>query len=70
MNSISKISDISDRIDHLESAAEWIARITVNQDQSVSQSATLIQVLADDIRQLICGLVRELENGIERQKLN
>lgn len=61
MASIDKLVDISSRIDHLEHAAEWIARETVHSDNAVSQTGTLICVLAEDLRERILDLTRELE---------
>jgi hypothetical protein len=61
MNTIDKLVEISSRIEHLESVAEWIARETVNSDNAVSQSSTLICVLADDLRERIFALAQEFE---------
>jgi hypothetical protein len=60
-NTLDRILEISSRIEHLESAAEWIARETVHSDNSISQTGTLICVLADDLRQRVMTLVKELE---------
>jgi hypothetical protein len=70
METVNKLSDIASRIDHLESVAEWIARESVHRDNGVSQSATLITVLADELRERICTLVKDLERGMELEKLN
>jgi hypothetical protein len=61
MNSLSQILDIASRLDHLGSCAEWIARETVHTDNAISQTSTLISVLAEDIREQITNLVTELE---------
>ncbi len=61
MNSLSQILDIASRLDHLGSCAEWIARETVHTDNAISQTGTLISVLAEDIREQITNLVTELE---------
>ena len=61
MNSLAQILEIASRIDHLGNCAEWIARETVHTDNSVSQTGTLISVLAEDIREKITNLVTELE---------
>ena len=68
MNTIQKLLEITSRIDHLESAAQWIAKETVHSDNTVSQTGTLITVLADDLREKVYTLVKELEsvNGTER----
>jgi hypothetical protein len=61
MNTLAQILDIASRIDHLGSCAEWIARETVHTDNAISQTGTLISVLAEDIREKITNLVSELE---------
>jgi len=61
MKTLDKLMDISSRLEHLESAAEWIARETVHTDNGISQTGTLICVLADELREKVYNLVRELE---------
>jgi hypothetical protein len=61
MDSIRRLQDITSRIEHLENAAEWIARENVHQNNGVSQTATLISVLADEIRERVYDLVKEFE---------
>ena len=70
MASIEKLVDISSRIDHLEHAAEWIARETVHSDNAVSQTGTLICVLAEDLRERILALTRELERFQDLEDFN
>lgn len=70
MDVFEKLEKLSSRLDHLEAAAEWIARETVHTDNSVSQTATLIVVLADEVREKICTLVRDIERGAETEELN
>lgn len=75
MDTISRLINISNRIDHLENSAEWIARETVHTDNGISQTATLITVLASEVRELTCALVRELEEegeeaGIIEEKIH
>lgn len=65
MKTMEHILDIASRIDQLESASEWIAKETVNSDQGLSQAATFISVLADQIREQICTLVQEVESWRE-----
>jgi len=65
MSTIKKLQEISSRIDHLENAAEWIAREAVHTDNTMSQTGTLICVIADELREKLCGLVRELEKEKE-----
>jgi len=61
MNTLAQILEIASRLDHLGSCAEWIARETVHTDNSLSQTGTLMSVLAEDIREKITNLVSELE---------
>ncbi len=63
MDTLSKLMDISSRLDHLENAAEWIARESVHTDNGISQTGTLICVLADEVREAIFQLTKELEEG-------
>jgi len=66
MNSVEKILEIESRLEHLEASALWIARETVHSDNAVSQTGTLITVLADEIREKLVNLIRELEDQAER----
>lgn len=61
MNTVEKLIDITNRLDHLENAADWIAKETVHTDNTVSQTSTLICAIADDLRERVCNLVKELE---------
>lgn len=63
--SMNKLLEITSRLDHLESSAEWIARETIHTDSAVSQTGTLIMVLVDDLRDRVCALVKELEEITE-----
>lgn len=69
-SSIDKLMEISSRIDHLEQTAEWIARESVHTDNAISQSGTLICVIADELRSQICDLVQELERTAQEQELD
>ena len=62
---VKELQEISERINHLENSAEWITKETIHQDCSVSQTATLISVLADEVRERVCQLVREIEKKNE-----
>jgi hypothetical protein len=62
METLTKLMDISSRIDHLEHAAQWITLETVNNDPGLSQTGTLISVLAEEIREKLFELVKELES--------
>ena len=66
MDTLSKLMAISSRIEHLENAASWIAREAVHTDNSISQTGTLITVLADELRERIYALVHELEKDVKQ----
>jgi len=70
MDTLDHLSDISSRIDHLEMCAEWISRETATSDTGLCQTATLITALADEIREKICKLIKDVERGVEIEKLN
>lgn len=65
MDTVDKIITINSRLEHLESAAEWISRETVHSDNTVSQTSTLIQVLVDDIREKVFAVIRDFEVRID-----
>ncbi|MEZ4754849.1 MAG: hypothetical protein R3A13_11180 [Bdellovibrionota bacterium] len=67
MDTLEKLMQISSRIEHLENAAEWITRETVHSDNAMSQTGTLITVLADELREMVYNLVHELEQEREDQ---
>jgi len=68
MDTLTELLQISSRIEHLESAAEWIARETVHTDNAISQTGTLISVLADELRERVYNLVHELEKGLKSSR--
>ena len=70
MKTMDRLIDIANRIDHMDSVAEWITRETVHSDNTISQSGTLISVIADDVRERLCRLVKEMEQQRENDKLN
>ena len=61
MQPLDKLLDITSRLEHIETSAEWIARESVHTDNSISQTGTLISVLVDDVRERVYSLVKELE---------
>lgn len=65
MDTINKLLEISSRIEHMEKSAEWITKETVHTDNAISQTGSLIAVLADEIREKVCTLVKSLEKRIE-----
>lgn len=64
MDNVSKLHEISLRIDQVESSGEWIARTLANSDVPASQAGSLICALAEDIRTKLLDLVTELEKQI------
>ena len=69
-DTVNRLVEISSRIDHLESVAEWIARETVHTDNTLSQTGTLICVIADDLREKLCALVKDIEKQKEMDKFH
>ena len=69
MDTMNRLMDISSRLDHLENIAEWVARETVHSDSGVSQTGTLICVLADEIREAIFELAKTLEEAQHIEEL-
>ena len=65
MNTLAQVLEIASRLDHLGTCAEWIARETVHSDNSISQTSTLISVLAEDVREKLTSLISELEQIAE-----
>ena len=65
MDTMNRLLEISSRLDHLENVAEWIARETTHTDNTLSQTGTLICVIADDIREKLSSLVHEVEKEME-----
>lgn len=65
MKTIDQLLQITSRMDHLEQAAEWIAKETVHTDNTLSQTGTLMCVIVDELRERIYSLVHELEQTME-----
>lgn len=65
MDTLDRLMEISNRIEHLENTAEWIAKESIHTDSGISQSGTLICVLADEIREAIYELARSLESDTD-----
>lgn len=70
MATVEKLLDITSRLEHIENSAEWIAREMVHSDSPVSQTGTLICVLADDLKERIFQLVKELETLADLDRFN
>lgn len=67
MDTLQRLMDIASRLEQLEGTADWIARETVHADSGISQGATLITVLSDNVRERIYALVKELEDQADDQ---
>jgi len=65
MDTISKIQEISMRLDQLENTGEWLARALVHKDSSGSQAGSMIMALAEDVREMVLELVGDLEQAAE-----
>ena len=71
MDTVNKLLEISSRLEHLEGAAEWITKESVHSDNVISQTGTLILTIADDLREKIYTIVRELElSGAENDNFH
>jgi hypothetical protein len=70
MDTLEKLIDISSRLDHLENAAEWISRETVHTDHGVSQTGTLICVLAEELRERLSQVFQEVERALGSSNVN
>lgn len=68
INTTDQLLEISSRLEHLESAAEWIAKETIHTDNALSQTGTLICVLADEVREAIYQLAKQVEHLTEDQE--
>jgi hypothetical protein len=70
MDIMESFLQISSRLEHLEQSGEWIARETVHSDNSVSQTGTLICVLAEEVRGRLCEIIDELERLSELKEMH
>jgi len=62
---MAKLHQITLKLDQLGSTGEFLARALASQDQSWSQSSTLILTLAEDVREEVLQLIQSLERSIE-----
>lgn len=53
------------KLDQIESSGEWLTRTNVHESNSSCQTATLIQVLAEEVREELIKLVVQLEEEAE-----
>jgi hypothetical protein len=70
MDTMTKLLEIASRIEHLENAAEWIARESIHSDNGISQTSTLICVLADEIREKVYHLTHDLEQTVSPDSIH
>ncbi|RME61564.1 MAG: hypothetical protein D6780_01395 [Candidatus Dadabacteria bacterium] len=61
---------VANRLDHLQECAEWIARTTVHTDSGVSQTATLITTLSEEIREAVINLIQEVEEVVNNKNFH
>lgn len=61
MDSLSKLQEISLRLEQVESAGDWLARTLVHVDSAASHTGSLVSLLAEDIRERILNLITEIE---------
>lgn len=64
MDTLDRLMEIANRLEHIESAADWISKDTIHSNNAASQSATLISALTDDVREKLYSLVHDLEQNI------
>ncbi len=64
MDTIRRLQELSERIDHIEHSGDWLSSAMEGYDAPVSQTGSLISSLAEDIRFRLIELVTELEKQI------
>lgn len=64
MDTVSKLQELSLRLDKLEATGEWLEQTLAETDAAAAKSGALISALADDVRQRLLDLVTELETQI------
>ena len=61
---VDKLEALSKKIELLLQSSDWITKETVHIDNSVAQTGTLINVLAQDIQEGVYSVVHELEQAL------
>lgn len=61
MNTLDKLRELTQRLEHLDHTGEWLAETLSGKDEVVAQTGKLITTLSEDIRYRIIELVTELE---------
>ena len=64
MDTVSRLQEISLRLDHLDSMGELLNNSLAGTDPSLAQTAALISTLAEDIRLRLLETVKELESQL------
>ena len=64
MDTISKLQEISLRLDQIDQTAEWLSQSLEERDPAMAQAGTLMSALSDDIRLRVLELVSELETRV------
>lgn len=64
MDTMTKLQELSLRLDHLENSGDWLSRTMCDRDDVAAQTGTLVVKLAEDIRYRMLELVTELEKQI------
>ncbi len=64
MDTISKLQEISLRLDQIDQTSDWLAQCLEELDPAMSQAGTMVAALSDDVRMRVLELVSELENQV------
>ena len=64
MDTLKKLQELSERIEHLDSTGELIFESLEGKDEVISQCGKMIACLAEDIRFRVLDLVTELERQV------
>ena len=61
MDTVSKLQDISLRLDQLDQSGEWLSECLAEIDPAAAQAGAMISALSDDLRSRVLDLVADLE---------
>jgi hypothetical protein len=64
MNTLTKLEELSLRLDHLDNTGEWLSEALAGKDDVVAQSGKLVCSIVEDVRYRLLELVTELEKEI------
>lgn len=68
MSTLDQLLEISSRLEHLENAAEWVAKETIHTDNGISQTGSLMCVLIDEVREAIYKLAKDVDTLAEESE--